>query len=110
MPDGTARATTPSSSLLVYSWQPLRDVVAQRQEQLPHRGRALDVLGQRPLASHRLLDPLALDASFQAMILWSFSQRDMGSLPTGFDSYRQFCAAFPKEPVRIDRPIRVNSW
>ncbi len=48
-----------------------------------------------PLRPAWLADPLALDAAFQLMILWSTAQRSAPSLPCALRSFRQF-AAFPK--------------
>lgn len=48
-----------------------------------------------PLRPAWLADPLALDAAFQLMILWSTAQRAAPSLPCAMRSFRQF-AAFPK--------------
>jgi len=49
----------------------------------------------QPLRPAWLADPLALDAAFQLMILWSTAQRSAPSLPCALRSFRQF-AAFPK--------------
>jgi len=49
----------------------------------------------QPLRPAWLADPLALDAAFQLMILWSTAQRAAPSLPCALRSFRQF-AAFPK--------------
>jgi acyl transferase domain-containing protein/predicted hotdog family 3-hydroxylacyl-ACP dehydratase len=56
---------------------------------------------KKPLRSRWITDPAALDAAYQAMIVWSRERKGMPSLPTGFESYRQYRAAFPKEGVRI---------
>ena len=48
-----------------------------------------------PLRPAWLADPLALDAAFQLLILWSTAQRSAPSLPCAMRSFRQF-AAFPK--------------
>ena len=56
----------------------------------------------QPLRSRWIGDPLALDASFQMMILWSFDQRGIGSLPTEARKYRQFVSSFPADGVRIE--------
>ncbi|MCZ6526331.1 MAG: SDR family NAD(P)-dependent oxidoreductase, partial [Gammaproteobacteria bacterium] len=37
----------------------------------------------KPIRSNWFADPLALDSSFQMMILWSFQNKGVGSLPTG---------------------------
>jgi len=60
-----------------------------------------------PLRSGWLADPLALDASFQLMILWSWEHRQAASLPCAIQSYRQFAPSFPKSGGRV--VIRVTS-
>ncbi len=61
---------------------------------------------KNPVRSSWHADPLALDASFQMMILWSFDQLGIGSLPTAVKSYRQYQRHFPKDGTQI--LIRVN--
>ncbi|MGN6367477.1 MAG: SDR family NAD(P)-dependent oxidoreductase [Phycisphaerae bacterium] len=61
---------------------------------------------KQPLRSGWIADPLAMDASFQLMILWCFETRGVGSLPTAVGTYRQFVKAFPQNGVRI--AIRVK--
>ncbi len=61
---------------------------------------------RQPLRSRWITDPLALDCAFQAMILWSFDQHRVGSLPTEVSNYRQFKTTFPKDGVRIE--VRVT--
>lgn len=56
---------------------------------------------EKPIRSSWLADPLALDASFQMMILWCFQQLGMGSLPTGMVRYRQYQRSFPREGTRV---------
>jgi acyl transferase domain-containing protein len=56
---------------------------------------------KKPLRSKWLTDPLALDVSYQLMILWSFDQLGAGSLPTGVHRYRQYQSSFPKDGTRI---------
>ena len=56
---------------------------------------------QKPLRKTWLADPLALDSSFQMMILWSLQQYGVGSLPSHLRAYRQFARKFPKNGVRI---------
>jgi malonyl CoA-acyl carrier protein transacylase len=63
---------------------------------------------KKPVRSSWHADPLALDASFQMMILWSFDQLGIGSLPTAIKSYRQYQRNFPKEGTQI--LIRVNEY
>jgi acyl transferase domain-containing protein/NAD(P)-dependent dehydrogenase (short-subunit alcohol dehydrogenase family) len=61
---------------------------------------------EQPLRNNWLADPLVLDSAFQMMILWSFEENRVGSLPCFAGRYRQFESAFPKERVRI--VIRVT--
>lgn len=56
---------------------------------------------EQPLRGSWLADPLALDAAFQLMILWTLEQRGIASLPTRIGSYRQFRRAFPRDGGRI---------
>jgi acyl transferase domain-containing protein/acyl carrier protein/NAD(P)-dependent dehydrogenase (short-subunit alcohol dehydrogenase family) len=63
---------------------------------------------KKPLRSRWVADPLALDVSFQMMIVWSFERHDAGSLPTFAQSYRQFCTSFPKDGVKIQVHVTKN--
>jgi len=56
---------------------------------------------QNPLRPGWLTDPLALDSSFQMMILWSWEHRAAGSLPCAIKRFRQFAPAFPKKGSRV---------
>ena len=56
---------------------------------------------KKPLRSDWLSDPLALDVSYQLMILWCFDQLGAGSLPVVVGSYRQYQKHFPKNGTRI---------
>jgi hypothetical protein len=56
---------------------------------------------RQPLRQKWLADPLVLDAGFQLMVLWSFEQRDAGSLPCHAARYRQYRRAFPADGCRI---------
>jgi hypothetical protein len=53
-----------------------------------------------PARDRWLADPAALDAAFQAMILWTASQMGAPSLPSFAARYRQY-AEFPESGVRI---------
>jgi acyl transferase domain-containing protein len=53
-----------------------------------------------PLRTSWLSDPLALDGSFQMMILWSLERSGAGSLPTAAGRYRQF-QEFPPEGTEV---------
>ena len=54
-----------------------------------------------------LSDPLALDCSFQMMILWSWEHRQAASLPCAIKRFRQFVTSFPKTGSRV--VIQINS-
>ncbi|MBN1956661.1 MAG: SDR family NAD(P)-dependent oxidoreductase, partial [Desulfuromonadales bacterium] len=56
---------------------------------------------QQPLRSSWLSDPLALDSSFQLLILWSFEHYQSGSLPVFTERYRQYQEKFPESGVEI---------
>jgi NAD(P)-dependent dehydrogenase (short-subunit alcohol dehydrogenase family)/acyl carrier protein len=55
----------------------------------------------QPLRNSWFADPLALDSSFQMLILWSFEQYQAGSLPVFAERYRQFQQKFPETGVEI---------
>ncbi len=55
----------------------------------------------QPIRSSWLTDPLVLDSAFQMMILWSFEQQGIGSLPTSIARYRQYQRSFPETGVRV---------
>jgi acyl transferase domain-containing protein/NAD(P)-dependent dehydrogenase (short-subunit alcohol dehydrogenase family) len=55
----------------------------------------------QPLRPGWLADPLALDCSFQMLILWTWQQRSAASLPCAIRRYRQFVPAFPKRGCRV---------
>jgi acyl carrier protein/NAD(P)-dependent dehydrogenase (short-subunit alcohol dehydrogenase family) len=61
----------------------------------------------QPLRNAWLADPLALDCSFQMMILWSFERYRAGSLPVFAGRYRQYCESFPESGAEIR--IRILS-
>ncbi|MEJ2491129.1 MAG: SDR family NAD(P)-dependent oxidoreductase [Desulfuromonadales bacterium] len=62
---------------------------------------------KQPLRNSWLADPLALDSSFQLMILWSFERYQSGSLPVFAGRYRQYRDRFPHTGAEIR--IRVTS-
>jgi hypothetical protein len=62
---------------------------------------------RNPLRSTWISDPLALDASFQMMILWSWAHHHAGSLPCAIGRFRQFTTAFPKAGSRVI--VRIDS-
>jgi len=48
-----------------------------------------------------LADPIALDSSFQLLIIWSFKTYGIRSLPNRIGAYDQFKKSFPKKGVKI---------
>ncbi|MCR4294433.1 MAG: polyketide synthase dehydratase domain-containing protein, partial [Elusimicrobia bacterium] len=54
-----------------------------------------------PIRDRWLTDPAALDAAFQAMILWTDSQMGAPSLPSFAARYRQYGEGFPESGVRV---------
>jgi acyl carrier protein/NAD(P)-dependent dehydrogenase (short-subunit alcohol dehydrogenase family) len=56
---------------------------------------------KQPLRNSWLADPLALDSSFQMMILWSFERYRSGSLPVFAGRYRQYQDKFPETGTEI---------
>ncbi|MBN2490560.1 MAG: SDR family NAD(P)-dependent oxidoreductase, partial [Planctomycetes bacterium] len=62
-----------------------------------------------PLRHRWLADPLVLDSSFQAVILWCLEHRGEAALPSRAGRYRQFARAFPGEAIRIVARIRRAS-
>ncbi len=62
---------------------------------------------KQPLRNAWLADPLALDSSFQMMILWSFERYQSGSLPVFAGRYRQYRERFPETGTEIR--VRVTS-
>jgi hypothetical protein len=57
---------------------------------------------KQPIRFSWLADPLVLDSSFQMMILWTFEQFGIGSLPTAIGEYRQFHKNFPEQGCKIN--------
>ena len=56
---------------------------------------------KQPIRSSWLTDPLVLDSAFQMMILWSFEQQGIGSLPTAIAHYRQYSRKYPKDGAKV---------
>jgi NAD(P)-dependent dehydrogenase (short-subunit alcohol dehydrogenase family)/acyl carrier protein len=54
-----------------------------------------------PLRQRWLADPLALDCSFQMMVVWSRELHDAPSLPCHVARYRQYQRSFPSVGVRV---------
>jgi polyketide synthase-like dehydratase family protein len=60
----------------------------------------------RPLRQNWLTDPLAIDAAFQVLVLWTQERLGASSLPTAVGLYRQFRRSFPAEGVRLQAAVR----
>ncbi|NLO92259.1 MAG: SDR family NAD(P)-dependent oxidoreductase, partial [Elusimicrobia bacterium] len=56
---------------------------------------------KNPPRDHWLADPAALDAAYQAMIVWTFENMGACSLPNRVASYRQYRQRFPREGVAV---------
>ena len=56
---------------------------------------------KQPIRSAWLADPMALDAAFQLLIVWTAQQAGGCSLPTGLGRYRQFVRRYPVDGARI---------
>ncbi|MFQ3651327.1 MAG: SDR family NAD(P)-dependent oxidoreductase, partial [Gemmataceae bacterium] len=56
---------------------------------------------RRPLRNSWITEPLAVDAAFQSMILWTRQQYGQPSLPTFLQSYRQYRRAFPSTGCQL---------
>jgi hypothetical protein len=63
---------------------------------------------RQPLRSSWITDPLALDGSFQIMILWSYENLGAVSLPTYAGRYEQF-SPFPPDKVTVSAQVTENS-
>ncbi|GAK60375.1 erythronolide synthase [Candidatus Vecturithrix granuli] len=63
---------------------------------------------KQPLRTYWLTDPLVIDSGFQLLILWSFAQRQAGSLPAYIGQYRQFNSKFSPEGGRIVAKVTTN--
>jgi hypothetical protein len=56
---------------------------------------------ERPLRQTWLTDPLAIDAAFQLLVVWTGVRLGAGSLPTAVGAYYQYRRSFPAEGVRV---------
>jgi hypothetical protein len=63
---------------------------------------------QSPLREQWIADPTALDAAFQAMILWTTQNNGAPSLPSFVSQYRQY-RDFPSQGVRVAARILSQS-
>jgi hypothetical protein len=61
---------------------------------------------ERPLRQSWLTDPLAIDAAFQVLVLWTQERLGASSLPTAVGVYRQYRRVFPSEGVRVQAAVR----
>jgi hypothetical protein len=64
---------------------------------------------RQPLRQRWLADPLALDASFQLLILWTLEQYGAFNLPCFAARYRQYRRAFPAEVRAAVRVTKHNN-
>jgi hypothetical protein len=64
---------------------------------------------QRPLRQRWLADPLALDCSFQLMVVWSQERHGSPSLPCHLARYRQYQRPFPATGVRVVAQVTRDS-
>ncbi|QEH37091.1 Phenolphthiocerol synthesis polyketide synthase type I Pks15/1 [Aquisphaera giovannonii] len=64
---------------------------------------------ERPLRQTWLTDPLAVDAAFQLVVLWTRQHLGANSLPTSVGAYRQFRRSFPRDGVRVLVAVREAS-
>jgi len=64
---------------------------------------------ENPLRNTWVADPQLLDSAFQMMILWSFAQKHLGSLPNFAAQYRQYCEQFPSGTTRIQCRVTKTS-
>ncbi len=64
---------------------------------------------ERPFRQSWITDPLAIDAAFQLVVLWTRERLGASSLPTAVGAYRQFQRAFPTESIRVIAAVREHS-
>ncbi len=64
---------------------------------------------RHPLRQRWLTDPLALDCSFQLMVVWTQEQHGAPSLPCHLARYRQYQRAFPEAGVRVVAHVTRSS-
>ena len=62
---------------------------------------AADAWMDAPVRSAWLADPLALDAAFQLLSVWSYQTHRAASLPCFAGQYRQFRRVFPSDGVLV---------
>lgn len=64
---------------------------------------------EKPFSNSWHTDPLAVDAAFQLMILWTNQEVGLPSLPNIVKTYRQYADSFPKTGVKILSKILKKS-
>jgi NAD(P)-dependent dehydrogenase (short-subunit alcohol dehydrogenase family)/acyl carrier protein len=64
---------------------------------------------QHPLRQRWLTDPLALDCSFQLMVVWSQETHGAPSLPCHIARYRQYQRAFPADGAHVVAQVTRDS-
>ena len=64
---------------------------------------------EAPVRGAWIADPLALDAAFQLLSVWSYQRHRAASLPCFAGKYRQFRRSFPSEGVMIAAKITFDS-
>jgi len=67
------------------------------------------VWNSNPVRAAWLADPLALDAAFQLLSVWSYQIHQAVSLPCFAGSYRQYRRAFPADGVSVAVRIRKDA-
>jgi hypothetical protein len=63
----------------------------------------------KPIRGAWLADPLALDAAFQLLSVWSYQRHQAVSLPCFVGRYRQYLRAFPAEGISIAARITQDN-
>jgi hypothetical protein len=70
---------------------------------------APDVWMDQPLRTRWISDPLAIDAVFQALIVWSRRTVGNGSLPVYVRKYRQYVSEFPSSLAACIEVVKQNA-
>jgi len=64
---------------------------------------------RNPSRKSWLMEPLALDCAFQLMVAWCQDRLHKPSLPTQWDTYRQYCRAFPHDEILVTGRIKASA-
>ncbi|HJZ90723.1 MAG TPA: polyketide synthase dehydratase domain-containing protein, partial [Gemmataceae bacterium] len=64
---------------------------------------------EHPVRGSWIADPLALDAAFQMLVLWTVRRHGAASLPCFAGRYRQFRRSFPAEGITITLKVKRDS-